>query len=47
MDEEWKNTGVYKHTVGGWNTGIELGNIMQVMAEGGTPPKVRGYLKAF
>ena len=47
MDEEWKNTGVYKHIVGGWNTGIELGNIMQVMAEGGTPPKVRGYLKAF
>ena len=42
-----KNTGVYKHVVGGWNTGVELGNIIQVMGQDGIPPKARGYLKAF
>ena len=47
MDEEWQNTGVYKHVVGGWNTGVELGNIIQVMGQDGIPPKARGYLKAF
>ena len=47
MNDEWKNTGVYKHIVGGWNTGLELGRLVQVMGEDGVPPKARGYLKAF
>lgn len=47
LDEEFKSTGVYKHVPGGWNTGIELGNIVKVMGESGAPPKARGLLKAF
>ncbi|MBV1877296.1 MAG: PQQ-dependent dehydrogenase, methanol/ethanol family [Pseudomonadales bacterium] len=47
MNDEWKNTGTYKHVVGGWNTGIEFGRIVQVMSEAGDPPKARGILKAF
>lgn len=47
MNEEWKKTGSYKHVVGGWNLGLELGKIVQVMGAAGTPPPARGYLKAF
>ncbi|MEO2174096.1 MAG: PQQ-dependent dehydrogenase, methanol/ethanol family [bacterium] len=47
MSEEWKRTGTYKRVVGGWNLGIELGRINQVMADAGDPPKARGILKAF
>jgi quinohemoprotein ethanol dehydrogenase len=47
VNDEWKNTGTYKHVVGGWNTGLELGRIVQIMAEAGDPPKARGILKAF
>jgi quinohemoprotein ethanol dehydrogenase len=47
MNEEWKATGTYKRVVGGWNLGIELGNINQVMEDAGEAPKSRGILKAF
>ena len=47
MNEEWKQTGNYKHIEGGWNLGLELGRIVQVMDEAGTPPPAGGYLKAF
>jgi quinohemoprotein ethanol dehydrogenase len=47
MNDEWKATGTYKHTVGGWNTGLEFGRILQIMEEAGDPPKARGILKAF
>ena len=47
MNDEWKSTGTYKRVVGGWNLGIELGRIVQIMEEAGDPPKARGILKAF
>ena len=47
MNEEWQATGTYKRVVGGWNTGIEIGNIVQVIGAAGVPPKARGILKAF
>ncbi len=47
MNDEWTNTGTYKRVVGGWNLGIELGRIVQVMEDAGDPPKARGILKAF
>ncbi len=47
MNDEWKATGTYKRVVGGWNLGVELGRLVQIMGEAGDPPKARGILKAF
>ncbi len=48
MDEEWEKTGSYEFTPNGLNVGIEVGRILEVVANAkGTPPKPKGILKAF
>jgi len=48
MNEEWKQTGLYKRNPGGWNTGIEFGRIAQLFVDNvAEQPTPRGYLKAF
>jgi PQQ-dependent dehydrogenase (methanol/ethanol family) len=47
MSDEWKATGTYKHRVGGWNLGLELGRVGQIMDELPDAPDARGVLKAF
>jgi quinohemoprotein ethanol dehydrogenase len=48
MNEEWKQTGLYKRNPGGWNTGIEFGRIAQLFVDNvDEQPTPKGYLKAF
>ena len=48
MNEEWKQTGLYKRNPGGWNTGLEFGRIAQLFVDNAdAQPTPKGYLKAF
>jgi quinohemoprotein ethanol dehydrogenase len=48
MNDEWKQTGLYKRNPGGWNTGLEFGRIAQLFVDNAAEqPTPRGYLKAF
>ncbi len=48
MNEEWKQTGLYKRNPGGWNTGLEFGRIAQLFVDNADEqPTPKGYLKAF
>ncbi|MGI9324915.1 MAG: PQQ-dependent dehydrogenase, methanol/ethanol family [Pseudomonadales bacterium] len=48
MNEEWKQTGLYKRNPGRWNTGIEFGRIAQLFVDNlDDQPTPKGYLKAF
>ncbi len=48
MNDEWKQTGLYKRNPGGWNTGLEFGRIAQLFLDNvDAQPTPKGYLKAF
>jgi quinohemoprotein ethanol dehydrogenase len=48
MNDEWKETGIYRRREGGWNFGIEIGGIARdILANLADAPADKGYLKAF
>ena len=47
VDHDFKATGKYKYIEGGWNTGIEFGRLLPLLAEHPDMPAPRGYLLAF
>ena len=48
MSEEWKASGVYKRNEAGWNLGIEIAGIAQLLINNlEDQPTPKGYLKAF
>jgi len=48
MNKEWQKTGIYKNTLGRWNTGLDLAGIPDTMLEKADDmPEAGGILKAF
>ncbi len=47
IDHDFKATGRLKYREGGWNTGIEFGRLLDLLAEHPDMPLPRGYLTAF
>ena len=47
VDHDFKASGRLKYVEGGWNTGIEFGRLLDLIAEHPDLPKPRGYLIAF
>ena len=47
VDHDFKATGRYKYIEGGWNTGIEFGRLLPLLAEHPDFPPNKGYITAF
>ena len=44
VDHDFKVTGRYKYFEGGWNTGVEFGRLLEIMAEHPDLPPAKGYI---
>ena len=47
VDHDFKATGRYKYIEGGWNTGIEFGRLLDLLAEHSDFPAGKGFIIAF
>jgi quinohemoprotein ethanol dehydrogenase len=47
VDHDFKATGRFKYFEGGWNTGVEFGRLLELMAEHPDLPPAKGYITAF
>ena len=47
VDHDFKATGRYKYIEGGWNTGVEFGRLLPLLAEHPDFPAAKGYITAF
>ncbi len=47
VDHDFKATGRYKYIEGGWNTGIEFGRLLSLLADHPDLPAAKGYITAF
>ncbi len=47
VDHDFKATGRLKYREGGWNTGVEFGRLLPILAAHPDMPAPRGYLTAF